>query len=97
MTLAHSGKVCSVRIHLGLGPPISGGCDPSNIGAHAQKRGDALTPCRITQKVLSETLPSHAALGLGVRAWVARSTATRPNLGTTIRTGSIFEMQLAIG
>jgi hypothetical protein len=37
ITLAHSGKVCSVRIHLGLGPPISGGCDPSNIGAHTTR------------------------------------------------------------
>lgn len=34
LTLAHSGKVCSVSVHLGLGPLISGGCDPSNIGAH---------------------------------------------------------------
>ena len=37
LTLAHSGKVCSVRIHLGLGPPISGGCDPTNIGAHTTR------------------------------------------------------------
>jgi hypothetical protein len=37
VTLAHSGKVCSVRIHLGLGPPISGGCDPTNIGAHTTR------------------------------------------------------------
>ena len=37
LTLAHSGKVCSVRIHLGLGPPIMGGCDPSNIGAHTTR------------------------------------------------------------
>jgi hypothetical protein len=33
VTLAHSGKVCTVRITLGLTPvPISGGCDPANIG-----------------------------------------------------------------
>jgi hypothetical protein len=33
VTLAHAGKVCTVRITLGLTPvPISGGCDPSNIG-----------------------------------------------------------------
>jgi hypothetical protein len=35
VTLAHSGKVCSVRITLGLTlVPIAGGCDPSNIGLH---------------------------------------------------------------
>jgi hypothetical protein len=33
VTLAHSGKVCSVNVTLGLTlSPISGGCDPSNIG-----------------------------------------------------------------
>jgi hypothetical protein len=35
VTLASIGKVCSVRITLGLTlVPILGGCDPSNIGAH---------------------------------------------------------------
>ncbi|HEY1696286.1 MAG TPA: hypothetical protein VGG39_29175 [Polyangiaceae bacterium] len=46
ITLAHSGKVCSVRIHLGLGPPIAGGCDPSNIGAHETRV--------VTTRVVSE-------------------------------------------
>jgi hypothetical protein len=33
ITLAHSGKVCTVRLTLGLTlVPITGGCDPSNIG-----------------------------------------------------------------
>ncbi len=33
VTLAHAGKVCTVRITLGLTlTPIAGGCDPSNIG-----------------------------------------------------------------
>ena len=35
VTLSHSGKVCSVNLTLGLTPGISGGCDPSNIGAQA--------------------------------------------------------------
>lgn len=36
VTLAHAGKVCTVRVTLGLTlTPISGGCDPSNIGARA--------------------------------------------------------------
>lgn len=37
ITVAHAGKVCSVALTLGLsfGSGISGGCDPSNIGAHA--------------------------------------------------------------
>ena len=35
VSLAHSGKVCSVKITLGLTlTPIGGGCDPSNIGMH---------------------------------------------------------------
>ena len=36
ITVAHAGKVCTVAFSLGLtfGPGISGGCDPSNIGAH---------------------------------------------------------------
>lgn len=36
ITVAHAGKVCSVALTLGLsfGSGISGGCDPSNIGAH---------------------------------------------------------------
>jgi hypothetical protein len=35
ITFAHSGKVCSVKITLGLTlVPIGGGCDPSNIGMH---------------------------------------------------------------
>ncbi|MGD0529497.1 MAG: hypothetical protein ABSE49_30445, partial [Polyangiaceae bacterium] len=39
VTLAHAGKVCSVAITLGLsfGPPITGGCDPTNIGAHTTR------------------------------------------------------------
>jgi hypothetical protein len=33
VSFAHSGKVCSVRVDLGLTlTPITGGCDPSNIG-----------------------------------------------------------------
>jgi hypothetical protein len=35
VTLTHAGKVCTVRITIGLTTsPISGGCDPSNIGAN---------------------------------------------------------------
>jgi hypothetical protein len=34
ITLAHAGKVCSVRISLGLTSPIAGVCDPTNIGMH---------------------------------------------------------------
>jgi hypothetical protein len=35
VTLTSVGKICSVRISLGLTlMPISGGCDPSNIGMH---------------------------------------------------------------
>jgi hypothetical protein len=36
ITVAHAGKVCSVAVTLGLSfaSGISGGCDPSNIGAH---------------------------------------------------------------
>jgi hypothetical protein len=38
VTLAHAGKVCTVRITIGLTPiPISGGCDPSNIGARPMR------------------------------------------------------------
>jgi hypothetical protein len=37
VVVAHSGKVCSVSLSVGLSflSGISGGCDPSNIGAHA--------------------------------------------------------------
>ena len=36
--LAQTGKVCSYRLGLSaLGPTLSGGCDPSNIGAKAQR------------------------------------------------------------
>jgi hypothetical protein len=34
ITLTHAGKVCSVRVYVGLGLNIDGGCDPSNIGTN---------------------------------------------------------------
>jgi hypothetical protein len=39
ITLAHAGKVCSVALTIGLsfGSGITGGCDPTNIGAHATR------------------------------------------------------------
>ncbi|HEX3343163.1 MAG TPA: hypothetical protein VHS09_01270 [Polyangiaceae bacterium] len=39
ITVAHAGKVCSVALTIGLtfGSGITGGCDPSNIGAHTTR------------------------------------------------------------
>ena len=48
LALEHSGKVCTVRLQLGL-VPLSGGCDPTNIGMHAARvvRGQIVSEGRL--------------------------------------------------
>jgi hypothetical protein len=48
LALEHSGKVCTVRLQLGL-VPLSGGCDPTNIGMHAARvvRGQVVSEGRL--------------------------------------------------